>query len=109
MNINDILNTYGKNRESISVGDSVLIEGSDSDNGTCVILAQVTSISDGEATLAQKHKYYSSGNEWPYNDEEFSCSVDSLKPSIQERLKKQADFLKWLVEKWKSDEEEYGK
>jgi hypothetical protein len=103
MNIIDIITSHGEARSEIKENDQLLIEGSDSLNGIYVILSGVKAIEGNIVILQQNHKYYISGIKCKMTGEELRCEAETLKLSIQHRLIEQAEFWKWIVEKWKED------
>lgn len=95
MKIKNILETYGNQKEEISIGDLVLIEGTDSSNGTFVILGEIKLIKENLAQVFEKEKFWFSGNSARV-EEENSYEISDLKKSIYDRLKEDREFEQWF-------------
>jgi hypothetical protein len=97
MTLLEVGQKYGNSREALVVGDRVLLEGSDSTNGTYVFLCEVIAITGANARLRELETYYLSGNVFPRSGE-MDCPVAYFKDSIVTRLAKQNEFLSWFAE-----------
>lgn len=108
MNMQEAIQKYGHRRDSLSIGDYVLFDGSDSVNGNYIILARIESISLPDATVREVWKYYLNGNEFPCNGAPLTAPLDSFKESIEQQMKEAKEFWEWFMKRWKEDEEKYG-
>ena len=57
MNITEITEAYGNQRAQTAVGDTVLIEGTDSSNGVFVIVAEIRNIKGTSVEVFENSKF----------------------------------------------------
>ena len=97
MTLLEVGQKYGHSRESLAVGDKVLLEGSDSNHGNFVFLCEVIGVNGESARLRELDAYYLSGNIYPRSGE-IDCPVAYFRDSIIARLQKQNELFRWFVE-----------
>lgn len=97
MTLLDVSQKYGHSRNTLTIGDKVLLEGSNSTKGTYVFLCEVIAVTGDSVRLCELETYDLSGGVFPRSGE-MDRPIAYFKHSIATRLLKQNEFLSWLVE-----------
>lgn len=96
MKMISILQAHGNKKDAISIGDIVLIEGTDSSNGTFIIRGEIESINGDMARVTEKDKFFISGYSVKVETID-SYEISDLKRSIFDRLKENSEFEQWFA------------
>ena len=97
MTLLEVGQKYGQSRETLTTGDKVLLEASDSTHGNFVFLCEVIAICGDNARLREIAAYHLSGNIYPKAGE-MDCPVAYFRDSIVARLQRQNELFRWFVE-----------